>query len=181
MVGYSRRCPIYPTGWKVAPTRLLVNSSFLRTVSPAPQRGLRHELRNALCTFGAHGSGVETALLPNNTGQAGRDPEDLRGMVCFSDSQSNAKMDGERRMRARATMGSDMMASGPTQKSRPASGSGAITGGGVGRKKSAARARLNDYGGVIRSVREPAVIAISGIGPIHYHPTDPSKPGWRQV
>jgi hypothetical protein len=31
--------------------------------------GLRHELRNAPCAFGAHGSGVETALLPSNTGQ----------------------------------------------------------------------------------------------------------------
>jgi hypothetical protein len=39
---------------------------------------------------------------------------------------------------------------------------------------------LNDYDGVIRSVREPAVIAISSIGPIHYHLTDPSKQ-WREV
>lgn len=42
-------------------------------------------------------------------------------------------------------------------------------------------AKTPHYDGVIRSVREPAVIAISGIGPIHYHLTDPSKPGWREV
>ncbi len=28
---------------------------------------------------------------------------------------------------------------------------------------------------------EPAIIAISGIGPIQYHLTDPSQPGWRKV
>jgi hypothetical protein len=37
------------------------------------------------------------------------------------------------------------------------------------------------YDGVIKSVSEPAIIAITGIGPIHYHLTDPSKPGWREV
>jgi hypothetical protein len=37
------------------------------------------------------------------------------------------------------------------------------------------------YDGVISSIREPAVIAISGIGPIHYHLTDPSKPAWCEV
>ena len=42
-------------------------------------------------------------------------------------------------------------------------------------------AKTPHYDGVIRSVKEPAVIAISGIGPIHYHLTDPSKPGWREV
>jgi hypothetical protein len=42
-------------------------------------------------------------------------------------------------------------------------------------------AKTPHYDGVIRSVRGPAVIAISGIGPIHYHLTDPSKPGWREV
>jgi len=42
-------------------------------------------------------------------------------------------------------------------------------------------AKTPHYDGVIRSVREPVVIAISGIGPIHYHLTDPSKPGWREV
>jgi hypothetical protein len=42
-------------------------------------------------------------------------------------------------------------------------------------------AKTPHYDGVSRSVREPAVIAISGIGPIHYHLTDPSKPGWREV
>ena len=42
-------------------------------------------------------------------------------------------------------------------------------------------ARTPHYDGVIRSVSEPAIIAITGIGPIHYHLTDPSKPGWREV
>ena len=35
----------------------------------APVRGLRHELRNALGTFGAHSRRVETALLPNNASE----------------------------------------------------------------------------------------------------------------
>ena len=42
-------------------------------------------------------------------------------------------------------------------------------------------ARTPHYDGVIRSVKESAVIAISGIGPIHYHLTDPNQPGWREV
>jgi hypothetical protein len=42
-------------------------------------------------------------------------------------------------------------------------------------------AKTPHYDGVIRSAGERAVIAISGIGPIHYHLTDPSKPGWREV
>jgi hypothetical protein len=42
-------------------------------------------------------------------------------------------------------------------------------------------AKTPHYDGVLRSVKEPAVTAISGIGPIHYHLTDPSKPGWREV
>ncbi len=42
-------------------------------------------------------------------------------------------------------------------------------------------AKTPHYDGVLRSVKEPAVIAISGIGPIHYHLTEPSKPGWREV
>ena len=42
-----------------------------------------------------------------------------------------------------------------------------------------ARTPHND--GVMRGAAEPAVIAISGIGPIHYHLTDPSKPGWREL
>jgi hypothetical protein len=42
-------------------------------------------------------------------------------------------------------------------------------------------ARTPHYDGVIRSAKQPAVIALSGIGPIHYHLTDPSKPGWREV
>ncbi len=42
-------------------------------------------------------------------------------------------------------------------------------------------ARTPHYDGVKRGVTEPAIIAISGIGPIHYHLTDPTKPGWREV
>lgn len=37
------------------------------------------------------------------------------------------------------------------------------------------------YDGVIKSAPEPCIIAITGMGPIHYHLTDPSKPGWREV
>ena len=37
------------------------------------------------------------------------------------------------------------------------------------------------YDGVRRDAIEPAIIAISGIGPIHYHLTDTSRPGWRKV
>lgn len=37
------------------------------------------------------------------------------------------------------------------------------------------------YDGVKAGIEEPAIIAISGIGPIHYHLTDTSKPGWREV
>lgn len=42
-------------------------------------------------------------------------------------------------------------------------------------------AKTPHYDGVIKSAAEPAIIAITGIGPIHYHLTDPSKPGWREV
>ncbi len=42
-------------------------------------------------------------------------------------------------------------------------------------------ARTPHYDGVQKSGREPAVIAISGIGPITYHLSDASKPGWREV
>lgn len=42
-------------------------------------------------------------------------------------------------------------------------------------------AKTPHYDGVIKSAPEPAVIAITGIGPIHYHLTDPGKPGWREV
>jgi hypothetical protein len=42
-------------------------------------------------------------------------------------------------------------------------------------------AKTPHYDGVIKSVSEPVIIAITGIGPIHYHLTDPSKPGWREV
>ncbi len=37
------------------------------------------------------------------------------------------------------------------------------------------------YDGVIRSGREPAVIAICGIGPVNFALIDPSKPPWRAV
>jgi hypothetical protein len=37
------------------------------------------------------------------------------------------------------------------------------------------------YDGVKKGGTEPAIIAISGIGPITYHLTDPAKPGWREV
>jgi hypothetical protein len=29
--------------------------------------------------------------------------------------------------------------------------------------------------------KEPAIIVISGIGPIHYHLIDEKQPGWRKV
>ena len=42
-------------------------------------------------------------------------------------------------------------------------------------------AKTPHYDGVIKSASEPAVIAISGIGPVHYHLIDATKPGWRAV
>ena len=42
-------------------------------------------------------------------------------------------------------------------------------------------ARTPHYDGVKRDAKEPAIIAISGIGPIHYHLTDPNQPGWRKI
>ena len=42
-------------------------------------------------------------------------------------------------------------------------------------------ARTPHYDGVPKNVSEPAIIAITGMGPIHYHLTDPSKPGWREA
>jgi hypothetical protein len=42
-------------------------------------------------------------------------------------------------------------------------------------------ARTPHYDGVRKVDKEPAIIAISGIGPISYHLTDPAKPGWREV
>jgi hypothetical protein len=42
-------------------------------------------------------------------------------------------------------------------------------------------ARTPHYDGVQKGEKEPAVIAISGIGPITYHLSDTSKPGWREV
>jgi hypothetical protein len=41
-------------------------------------------------------------------------------------------------------------------------------------------ARTPHFDGVKRNGTEPAVIAICGIGPIHFHPTEPG-PGWRKV
>jgi hypothetical protein len=37
------------------------------------------------------------------------------------------------------------------------------------------------YDGVVRSQKEPAVVAICGIGPANLALTDPSKPPWRTV
>jgi hypothetical protein len=42
-------------------------------------------------------------------------------------------------------------------------------------------ARTPHYDGVKKDAAEPAVIAISGIGPIHYHLTNTTKPGWREL
>jgi hypothetical protein len=42
-------------------------------------------------------------------------------------------------------------------------------------------AKTPHYDGVKKTDTEPAIIAISGIGPIQYHLTDPTKPGWREV
>ncbi len=42
-------------------------------------------------------------------------------------------------------------------------------------------ARSIHYDGVPGGAPEPAVIAITGIGPISIHLTDPRKPGWRHV
>ena len=42
-------------------------------------------------------------------------------------------------------------------------------------------AKIPHYDGVKKGAKEPAIIAISGIGPITYHLTDPTKPGWREV
>jgi hypothetical protein len=42
-------------------------------------------------------------------------------------------------------------------------------------------AKTVHYDGVIAGAKEPAVIAISGIGPITAHRPDPAKPGWRKV
>ena len=42
-------------------------------------------------------------------------------------------------------------------------------------------ARTPHYDGVQKTGTEPAVIAISGIGPITYHLSNPGEPGWREV
>ena len=42
-------------------------------------------------------------------------------------------------------------------------------------------ARTAHYDGAKRTDSEPAVIAISGMGPITFHLNDPSQPGWREV
>jgi hypothetical protein len=35
------------------------------------------------------------------------------------------------------------------------------------------------YDGVLKSAKEPAIIAICGVGPIKFHSVDESKPSWR--
>jgi uncharacterized RmlC-like cupin family protein len=42
-------------------------------------------------------------------------------------------------------------------------------------------ARTPHYDGVKSTDQESAIIAISGIGPIHYHVVDPNQPGWRKA
>ncbi len=42
-------------------------------------------------------------------------------------------------------------------------------------------ARTPHYDGVRSDAKEPAIIVISGIGPIHYHLIDEKQPGWRKV
>lgn len=42
-------------------------------------------------------------------------------------------------------------------------------------------ARTPHYDGVKADGKEPAVIAICGLGPITFHNTDPNTPGWRKV
>jgi hypothetical protein len=42
-------------------------------------------------------------------------------------------------------------------------------------------ARTPHYDGVKKDGKEPAVIAICGMGPIMFHNTDPSTPGWRKL
>ena len=42
-------------------------------------------------------------------------------------------------------------------------------------------ARTPHYDGVIRGQKEPAVIAICGIGPVNFALADPSKPPWRAL
>jgi hypothetical protein len=42
-------------------------------------------------------------------------------------------------------------------------------------------ARTPHYDGVVKDGKEPAVIAICGIGPITFHPTEEGAPPWRQV
>ena len=42
-------------------------------------------------------------------------------------------------------------------------------------------ARTPHYDGVKKGVDQPAIIAISGMGPIHYHLADTTKPGRREL
>jgi hypothetical protein len=42
-------------------------------------------------------------------------------------------------------------------------------------------ARTPHYDGVKRDAKEPAVIAICGMGPITFHNTEEGTPSWRQV
>jgi hypothetical protein len=42
-------------------------------------------------------------------------------------------------------------------------------------------AKTPHYDGVQRTATAPAIIAITGMGPIGFHLSDPLKPGWREV
>ncbi|HKM69989.1 MAG TPA: cupin domain-containing protein [Stellaceae bacterium] len=42
-------------------------------------------------------------------------------------------------------------------------------------------ARTPHYDGVLASAKEPAVIALFGLGPVDLKLVDPSKPGWRRI
>ncbi len=42
-------------------------------------------------------------------------------------------------------------------------------------------ARTPHYDGVKAHASQPAILAISGIGPVHFTLIDPAKPGWRAV
>jgi hypothetical protein len=42
-------------------------------------------------------------------------------------------------------------------------------------------ARTPHYDGVKAEAKEPAVIALFGIAPVHFSLVDPNKPGWRKV
>lgn len=42
-------------------------------------------------------------------------------------------------------------------------------------------ARTPHYDGVKADGKEPAIIAICGLGPITFHNTEPKTPGWRKL